>query len=80
MTKDSPHLNDSRMAWLVALAALLGAGAVAAGFSTPGQRMAKAETRLDDHETRLQKLEDLHDYLKNIGDAVGAQEPPPRKR
>ncbi len=53
---------------------------MAAGITTPGQRMAKAESRLDDHETRIQKIEDMRDYLKNIGDAVGAAEPKPRKR
>lgn len=74
------RINDARVAWVVALGALIGAAAMAAGITTPGQRMAKAESRLDDHETRIQKIEDMRDYLKNIGDAVGAAEPKPRKR
>ncbi len=68
-------LNDDRMAWIVALCAVAGAAAMAFGFSTPAQRMTKVESRIDDHETRIQKLEDMHEYLSNIADAVGAMKP-----
>ncbi len=72
-------INDARIAWIVALLGLLGVGAMAFGVATPGQRMGKVEEKLVDHETRIQRLEDMREYLKNIGEAVGAREPQPRK-
>ncbi len=74
----SKSISDNRMAWIVAALGVLGAVAVAFGFSTPGDRLNKDEAKISDHETRIQKLEDIHEYLDKIADAVGAQKPKAR--
>ncbi len=69
------NLNDNRIAWVIALATLALAGASAIGFQSPGPRLTKVETELQDHETRIQKLEDTGKMIEAIAKAVGAEIP-----
>lgn len=79
MSKDTPEAKEARIGWIVAAIALLGGAAVAFGFSTPGARLAKVETTVSEHETRIQKLEDMGETLESIASAVGAEKPKRRR-
>lgn len=86
MTPKTPEARESRNGWLMAAAIgiplTIGAVAAAFGFKTPNDHFAAIDAhaaaqdaKLVDHETRLQRLEDMKNTLEAIRIAVGADKP-----
>lgn len=84
--RDYSEGRETRTSWIVALAVgvpvIVFAVAAAFGFKTPNDHFAAQDAhaavqdaKLNDHETRIQKLEDMKLTLEAIRIAVGADKP-----